>query len=323
MSPIAPLFQKRKRIARDAGDQLGKTISFVTEGDHVEVDKMVMDRVSDPLTHLVRNAVDHGIESDADRVGLGKTERATVTLKAEQQEDRLIITLSDNGRGMDPVKLIAKAVEKGLILATDKLTDEEAYLLIFRPGFSTKETVSDLSGRGVGMDVVRTSVEDLNGKIRIQTEVGKGTQFIISLPLSMSIITGMVVAVDQRKYVVPVSQLLETVELGKFRVEHTTGEGRMFNLRGEVIPIFSLSAILHGPGSKARTGNGLITWAHGKKVTFEVDEICGQQEVVLKKVGREMQGLPGIVAGAILSTGEPGFVLNLNDFIEMGMRHVG
>jgi len=328
MTPIAPLFQKLKRIARDASGGLSKTIQFATEGEHVEIDKVVLDRISDPLTHLVRNAVDHGVETDDERISSGKKDKAKVTLKAEQEEDRIVLTLIDNGRGMDPKKLIAKAVEKGLISPSQVLSDSEAYDLIFRAGFSTKEQVTDMSGRGVGMDVVQRAIEDLKGTIQIQTKLGEGTQFTISLPLSLSILTGMVVGVDQRKYVVPVSQLVEMVELKQYRIETSTGKGRMFNLRGEIIPVYSLSAILDSQkkspapeGAARRDRPGLIAVHNGKKISFEVDHIFGQQQIVLKKLGNEMQDLPGIVAGAILSTGEPGLVLSLTDFVRKGIAY--
>ncbi|RYZ76947.1 MAG: chemotaxis protein CheA, partial [Proteobacteria bacterium] len=304
MSPIAPLFQKLKRIARDASQELHKTIEFVTEGEHVEVDKSVMDQISDPLNHLIRNAVDHGVETDTERAATGKKSNAVITLKAQQQDNRIVITLSDNGRGMNAEKLIAKAKEKGLIAMDTVLTNEQAYALIFSAGFSTKEKVTDMSGRGVGMDVVQKAVWDLKGQIDIQTTLGQGTQFIISLPLSMSILTGMVVRVDQQKYVVPISQLIETVELKKFTIESSTEKGRMFNLRGQVIPIHSLSNILHGSQTVAgnELGTGLVIAHKGRKFLFAIDEICGQQEIVLKKLGRELQDVPGIIAGAILST---------------------
>jgi len=325
MTPIAPLFQKLKRIARDASGSLSKTIQFQTEGEHVEVDKIVLEKISDPLTHLVRNAVDHGIETDEERTRADKDSVAVVTLSAQQKEDRIIITLADNGRGMNAKKLIAKAIEKSLIPASAQLSDEDAYALIFKPGFSTKEQVTDMSGRGVGMDVVQKAIEDLKGHIQIQTKLGEGSKFTISLPLSMSILTGMVVGIDQKKYVVPISQLVETVELSHFRIETSTDKGRMFNLRGDIIPVYSMSRILHSQPvssmdpTKRRTG--LITIYNGKKYSFEIDEIFGQQQIVLKKLGYEMRNLPGIVAGAILNTGEPGLVLDLSDFIEKGVHH--
>lgn len=326
MTPITPLFQKLKRIARDASGDLGKTIQFVTEGDHVEVDKIVLEKISDPLTHLVRNAVDHGIETDEERKKIGKETSAVVTLEAQQKEDHIIITLSDNGRGMNAAKLIAKAVEKGLVPEGTPLSNEDAYRLIFKPGFSTKEQVTDMSGRGVGMDVVQTAIKDLKGDIFIETEIGKGTKFVILLPLSLSIITGMIVGIDQKKYVVPISQLVETVELNHFKMESSTNQGQVFNLRGEVIPVYKLAKLL-----RHRTDNslidsqhrpGLVTSHNGRKFSFEIDQIFGQQQIVLKKLGTEMRQLPGIVAGAILNTGEPGLVLNLTDFIERGASYV-
>jgi two-component system, chemotaxis family, sensor kinase CheA len=325
MTPITPLFQKLKRIARDAGGALGKTIQFTTEGEHVEVDKIVLEKISDPLTHLVRNAVDHGIETDEERQRLGKNSSAVVTLSAQQHDDRIIIQLSDNGRGMNAAKLIAKAIEKGLIPENSVLTDEEAYGLIFKPGFSTKEQVTDMSGRGVGMDVVQKAIEELKGDIYIQTKLGEGTKFIISLPLSLSIVTGMIVGIDKRKYVVPISQLVETVELSHFKIESSTNQGQMFNLRGEVIPVYSLSTLLD-PNSSFSPADpkhrpGLVTFHNGKKFSFEIDQIFGQQQIVLKKLGNELRHLPGIVAGAILNTGEPGLVLNLNDFIDRGANY--
>jgi two-component system chemotaxis sensor kinase CheA len=328
MTPISPLFQKLRRIARDASQELGKTIQFVTEGDHVEVDKTVMDRISDPLVHLVRNAVDHGIETDEERAKSGKAGTSTVTLSAQQQEDRIILTLADNGRGMNAQKLIAKAIEKGILSPSKKLTDQEAYSLIFEPGFSTKEQVTDLSGRGVGMDVVQRAINDLKGSILIKTELGAGTQFVVSLPLSMSILTGMVIGVDRNKYVVPLTHLVETIEYGNFKVETSTAKGRMINVRGEVIPVFSLSSILRPSlardDAEARKREarrhvpGVITVHNGRKVSFEIDEIYGQQQIVLKNLGHEMRDLKGVVAGAILSSGEPGLVLNLSEFIEKG-----
>ena len=321
MVPVSPLFGKMKRIARDASQNLGKTIVMSLEGEHVEIDKTVIEKISDPLTHLVRNAVDHGLETDVERETAGKSGSGEIMLKAQQREDRVLISLTDNGRGMNPQKLIAKAREKGLIGAEQKLTDTEAYSLIFKPGFSTKEQVSDMSGRGVGMDVVQRAVDDLKGNIEIQTELGKGTTFQISLPLSLSILTGMVIGVEDKKYVIPVTNLLETIEFRKFRVESTTGKGRMINLRGEVIPVYSLANLLNPllpPAEEVSAFHspGVITTHRGKKLSFRIDHIFGQQQIVLKKLGPEMRGLPGVVAGAILSSGEPSLVLNLNEFVD-------
>lgn len=319
MIPVRQTFQRMNRIVRDVSSQLGKSVDFRSFGEDVELDKVVIERITDPLTHLIRNAVDHGIESPDARAKAGKPQAARVVLKAEQRDDRVLITVSDDGKGLDPDFLINRAISKGILKEGTKLSEQDAYNLIFRPGFSTKEQVSDISGRGVGMDVVRSMVEEMKGTVEIRTKLGLGTSFIITLPLSLSIISGMVIVVDSRKYVVPMSHLLETLEYQKYSVETLTGKGRMINLRGEVVPVLSLGRMLHGntpPSSGGkRTRPGLITEYEGHKVSFEVDELLGQQQIVLKKLGREMQGLPGIIAGAILGNGEPGLILNLSEFV--------
>jgi len=333
MTNVRSLFQRMQRAVRDISLAQGKEIAFSTEGEHVELDRTIIDRMSDPLTHLIRNAVDHGIEDAASRSKSGKSERASVRLSARQDNDMVLITVSDDGKGLDPAKLIAKAKEKGIIEETAKLTNDETYALIFKPGFSTKEQVTDISGRGVGMDVVARAVEDMKGSIKIETTLGRGTSFVISLPLSLSIINGMVVGIGQRKYIIPVAQLVETLEYRKLKIETCTRDGRMINLRGEVIPVVSLERILGHPKdsrpvAEARVSRpGVVISSAGKKISFEVDELFGQQQVVIKKLGPKMENLPGVVGGAILSNGEPSLVLDLQDLSEQksetpGRRHV-
>ena len=316
MTNVKGLFQKMQRSVRDTASALDKDVLLVTEGEHVELDRTIIERMGDPLTHLVRNAVDHGVETREARVAAGKPERSSVYLSARQQDDIVLITVRDDGKGLDADKLVAKAREKGILGPGETVTRDEAYALIFKPGFSTKEQVSDISGRGVGMDVVSRAVEEMKGSIRVETELGRGTSFVISLPLSLSIINGMVVTVGAKKYVIPVSQLVETLEYRKFRVETSTRHGRMINLRGEVIPVLSLDRLLggHGAGDGQGAMPGVVTSVSGRKISFEVDELLGQQQVVIKKLGRKMENLPGIIGGAILSNGEPSLVLNLTEF---------
>jgi two-component system chemotaxis sensor kinase CheA len=319
MLPLKPTFQKMRRIVRDVSSSLDRDVEFIAEGEEVELDKTIIDQIVDPLTHMVRNAVDHGIENKEERLASGKNPQAKVWLKAIQQEDRIAIIIKDDGKGLDRNKLLKKAIEKGIVKEGAEMQDSEIYNLIFAAGFSTKEVVTDFSGRGVGMDVVRKAIEDLKGNVQIKTELGKGTEFIISLPLSLSIISGMVISVDARKYVVPVTQLVETIEYRKLNIESTQGKGRMVYLRGEVMPVMSLSHILHSTRVKTDADTkqklGLVAISNGKKVSFEIDEILGQQQIVLKKLGSEIQGVPGLVAGAILANGEPGMVISLYDFI--------
>ncbi len=320
--PIKPLFQKLRRTARDVASEIGKEINFIDEGDYCELDKNVIERIADPLNHMIRNAVDHGVDTKDERLKAGKSELATVKLSAVTLDDQVKIIVSDDGRGLDSAKILAKAKANNLVSEADDLTDPEIYSLIFAPGFSTKDKVTDVSGRGVGMEVVQKAVDDLKGSISIDSTLGKGTTFEISIPLSLSIIGGMVIQANGQKFIVPVSQLVETVELSKAATETVTGTSRTLNLRGDIVPSLNLSQILSRRMQKPQTQTSgdetkisrpaLITHYRGKKVSFEVEEIISQQKVVLKHLGPEFEGIPGIVAGAILSNGEPGLVLSLD-----------
>ena len=316
MVPIKPLFQKMSRVVRDCSVSLGKEVVFEVEGEHVELDKIVMERITDPLTHLIRNAVDHGLESTPDRMLSGKSEAGQIRLSAHQREDQILITVKDDGKGLDAEKLRKKAIEKGIISPEDHLTEQECYALIFRSGFSTKEQVTDISGRGVGMDSVQKAVEELKGRIGIETTLGKGTTFSVSLPLSLSIIPGMVVSIEEKKYVVPVSHLVEIIEYGKLNMKESGPGGHMIDLRGEVIPVIDLARMLHGRQRGASTENskkpGLVVMSAGKKLSFQVDAILGQQQIVIKKLGDEILGIPGIIGGTVLSNGEPSLILELD-----------
>lgn len=322
MVPVKPLFQKLKRTVRDAADQLGKDVDINMVGDHVELDKWILNKITDPLNHMVRNAVDHGIETREERGRSGKKPLASIQVEAINQEERILIRVSDDGRGLDTAKLRAKAIKSGIITESASLSDADVYRLIFHPGFSTKDVVTDISGRGVGMEVVAKATEELKGSIDIDSQLGKGTTFTLSLPLSMSIVAGLIVNVNSNKLVVPISQLNETVEFGKLKIETTTGSGKMVNLRGEPVPILSMRNIFKGKREQAESNLGIVTSYQGKRVIFEIDEIIGQQQVVLKKLGREMQGLPGIIAGSILSSGEPALVINLHELLSKGKKYV-
>lgn len=272
MLPVSALFQEMRRTANDVAQSLGKAIQFVTVGEHVEIDKIALDKISNPLTHLVHNAVRNAINHGGEKNGPEE-----ITLSALQREDRIVLTLAYNGRS-------------------------------------------------VGMDAVQRAIEDLKEDIQIQINLGQGTIFSISLPLSMSILTGVVVGISERKYIIPATHLIEMIELGKYSADPSTTKGRMISLRGEAIPVYSLPDILHGkspeaPGPVQTRSPAVITVHDGKKVSFEVDHIFGQQQFILKKLGSEMRELPGIMAGAILSDGEPGLVLNLNEFLDKGISH--
>lgn len=325
MLSVKPLFQRMRRIVRDLGQEQKKDIHFQAVGEDVEVDKTILDRITDPLIHIIRNAVDHGIEGPDERILSGKGASATVTLSFKKQEDHFVVLLKDDGRGLNKEKILKKAIEKNIIDAKQVLTDEQIFQLIFESGFSTKEQITDVSGRGVGMDVVKTAVNEMKGQIQIQSVEGQGTSFLIKLPLSLSVISGMVVDIQSKKYIVPIGQLVETIDFRGIELQTSTGVGKMFNLRGEVIPVYSLAKIFSEKRmikmeKETQRSQGLIAVCKGKKVAFEVDEIMGLQYVVLKRLGREMQEMSGIIGGTILGDGEPGLILNLNEFVTSGEK---
>lgn len=334
LTPIKPLFQKLRRTARDVAASLGKKINLREVGEYSEIDKRVIEVIADPLNHMIRNAIDHGVDTVEERQLLGKPEVAQVSLEAYSQDDRIKIIVADDGRGLDRDKILAKARANGFSIA-DNTSDEDVFKLIFAPGFSTAQAVTDVSGRGVGMEVVQRAVDDLKGQIEIRSKLGKGTQFVITLPLSLSIVGGMVVRSNGDHYVIPVSQLIETIELTKYPISTVTGMQKVVDLRGEVIPIYDLNMILKKhtrgqllPGKKATADQSafvssskrpaLVTTHKGRKVSFEVQDIVNQQKIVLKPLGKEFENVPGVVAGAVLSNGDPGLVLSLNQLVAAG-----
>lgn len=324
MVPMTPLVNRLKRSVHDLAIKLEKDVNFKSIGDDTEVDKTIFDKIGEPLIHIVRNAMDHGIEPKDERKKQGKDPIGKITVKLFQKDEFLVIEISDDGRGLNKEAIRKKGIAKGLLNPNIAYSDQELYQLIFNAGFSTRETVSEISGRGIGMDAVAKALYELGGSIKIKTELNRGSTFVISLPLSLSIITGMIVEVNEMKHIIPHSQLLETIDLKKIKIESSTDEGHMMNLRGEVIPILSLSKILYNKTSEKEFANGLtkhkgiITAYNGEKVSFSVESIIGQQEIVIKKLGKEMHNVPGISGGAILENGEPGIILNLHDFLRMG-----
>lgn len=314
MVPLKQTFQKMQRIVRDTAELLKKKVKLHIQGEDTEVDKTVLENIGDPLVHLIRNAVDHGIESREKRTSVGKNEEGNIYLRAFHQGGKLVIQIQDDGGGIDGDRLLGKAIEKGLFPANSTLSDKQKIHLIFHPGFSTKEQVTEVSGRGVGMDVVKTNIEKLQGEINIETVVGKGTTFSISLPLTLAIIEGMVVYSAGERYVVPLSHVHETVRLIPDNVKPTTGFGEALILREENIPLFRLHHLL---GKKKTTttvdGIAIIVRERGIPLAIAVDDIVGQQEVVVKNLGNELQRYPGVAGGAILGDGKPSLILELFD----------
>ncbi len=318
MVPLSQTFQKMQRIVRDTSQLLDKKMRLKTFGDDTEIDKTVLDLLSDPLVHLVRNAVDHGIESAADREASGKPAEGTVTLKAYHLGEHIVVEISDDGRGLDKDKLISKAERLGLINPGSVRTEQEAYQLIFKSGFSTKEAVTSISGRGVGMDVVKTNVEQIHGRIEVESTLGKGSCFRILLPLTLAIIDGMVVATGDQRYVIPITAIQESLLPGPDDITFAAQRGHYLNVRGQTIPLFRLSQILGQKPAADQAMNGIAVVGKGKGgVSFAVlvDDIISQQQIVIKRLGDELHGLAGLSGAAILGDGKAALIIDFAELI--------
>lgn len=318
MIPIKPTFQKMERLARDLARDFGKKVSFVTDGEDTELDRTVVEEIGDPLVHMVRNALDHGLEKPEDRVAKGKDETGTLRLCAYHQGSNIVIELQDDGRGIDPDRIYRKAVEKGVVPAGTQLTREEMFALIFAPGFSTAEKVTAVSGRGVGMDVVKRNIEKLRGKIEISSEVGRGSVFKIKLPLTMAIIDGLVVRVGADRFILPSTSVQMALRPTKESITTVHGRGEVLDLRGRFVPVHRLNRRFGIPGEANNPWEGIVVIVEtsGKTSALLVDEMVSKQEVVIKNLGAFMQNLPGVAGGAILGDGnialilDPGSLLN-------------
>jgi two-component system chemotaxis sensor kinase CheA len=312
MIPIKPTFQKMERLARDLARDFGKQVHFATSGEDTELDRTVVEEIGDPLVHMVRNALDHGLEPTADRRSKGKDETGTLHLKAYHQGSNLVIELQDDGRGIDPDRIFKKAVEKGVIAAGATMTRDEIFALIFAPGFSTAEKVTSVSGRGVGMDVVKRNIEKLRGKIEIASEVGRGSTFKIKLPLTMAIIDGLVVRVGDDRFILPTASVQMALRPAKDAISTVHGRGELLDLRGKLLPIHRLHRRF-GIRSQAECpseGILVIIEVSGKVSALLVDEMVSKQEVVIKNLGAYMQAVPGVSGGAILGDGNIALILD-------------
>jgi len=310
--PIKPTFQKMERLVRDLARDCGKKVEFQTFGEDTEIDRTVVEDIADPLVHMVRNSVDHGLEKGDVRISLGKPETGTVKLRAFHQGSNVHIELSDDGRGIDPDRIYAKAVEKGVIPAGAQLSREDVLNLIFAPGFSTAEKVTAVSGRGVGMDVVRRNIEKLRGKVEIDTEVGRGTTFRIKLPLTMAIIDGLVVRVGADRFILPSTNVQMALRPTQEAISTVHGRGEVLDHRGRFLPIQRLNRRFLIPGGIENPTEGIIVILEtsGTLTALLVDEMVSKQEVVIKNLGGMLAKLPGISGGAILGDGNIALILD-------------
>jgi two-component system chemotaxis sensor kinase CheA len=314
MQPVGRVFQKYSRLARDVSRQLGKDVELVLEGAETEVDKSILEELNDPLVHLVRNAVDHGIETIQDRLAMGKSAKGIVNLSARQTGDHIVIEIQDDGRGMRPDIIRDKAVEKGLISHEEagQLNLQETLQLIFLPGFSTKDQISDISGRGVGMDVVKTNIQRLNGRIEIESEVDRGSKITIFLPLTLAILPVLMLKLEEQIYSLPLSCVREIITISDNKVQNVNGKPTML-VRGDVIPLLDLATLI-GRESSPVPKVGVLTFTGNKACILAVDSLVGQDEVMIKPLdGVKPKG----VAGATLSgEGLLVLVLELRELLE-------
>ena len=314
MMPIRQTFQKMQRIVRDTSKALGKDVELILSGEDTEIDKTVLEKLGDPLVHIIRNAVDHGVEDTATRLSVGKSGVGTVHLSASHRAGHVVIEVREDGRGLDPAKLIERAKARGVIAANAELTPEQAYQLVFAPGFSTKDVVTDVSGRGVGMDVVKTNVTALQGRIEIETVLGQGTTFRIILPLTLAIIDSIVVDVKGHRYVVPLNQVSEFYKPREVDVTRAYGRDPILNVRGETMALFGLSQVMGQRGEPGEVDFGataLIVRESDRTFAVTVDRVIAQQQVVIKPLGPELKNRAGLMGSAILGDGRPALILDL------------
>lgn len=318
--PVGSVFQRMPRLVRELATKTHKKVRLEMLGETTEVDRSIIERLGDPLTHIIRNSVDHGIESPADRLAAGKSEEGTIRLSAEHRGGRIIIEIKDDGAGINSERVLMKAREKGLIKPDAALSEDEISNLIMLPGFSTAETVSDISGRGVGMDVVRSNIQDIGGRISLKSVRGRGMTIQLALPLTLAVMDGMLIKVGQQIYVMPLSTIVECLRPSRDNISNLIGTRGMLQLRGEFVPLVLLGDLL-GIGSTASDSDErvvIITEAgEGSRFGLVVDELCGHQQVVIKSIEASYGSVPGIAAATILGNGRVAFILDIEKLSDL------
>ncbi len=324
MIPLQGTFRKMARIIRDLARKAGKNVRFATEGEDTEIDRNMVDIINDPLVHMVRNAVDHGIEQPEVREKLGKPRQGTVTLSARHSAGNVMVEVKDDGRGMDRKAIFEKAKESGLIDDDPESVfgDQELFGLIFEPGFSTAKIVSEVSGRGVGMNVVKTNIETLRGQIEIQSRPGKGSVFKMSLPLTLAIIDGMVVRVGAEKYVMPTISIVRSVQPNLSDISTILNHGKTLTLQGRLIPLFRLADLFQIEGAETDPEKSIVMVVEedGKQAGIIIDELIGSQQIVIKTLGEIMRNIPGISGSAIMPNGRVGLILDVGGLVSLAHK---
>ncbi len=323
MLPIGRVFNKFPRMVRDLSRELGKNIELVISGEETELDKSIVEEIGDPLVHLIRNACDHGIESKEERIAAGKKEQGTVELKAYNEGNHIVVEITDDGKGMDPATLKAKAIEKGIIgeREADTMTDREAYSLIFKAGFSTAKVVTNVSGRGVGMDVVKTNIEKLNGIIDVDSTYGEGTTLKLKIPLTLAIIQSLLVGVQEEYYAIPLASVIETVRISQDEI-YTVENKSVLRLRNEVLPLVRLADIfgVDSVFDNSEQAYVVVIGLAENKIGVIVDFLIGQEEVVIKSLGSYLKGTEGIAGATIRGDGRVTLIVDIAAMMQMAKQ---
>ena len=324
MLPVSFVFSRFPRMVRDLSNRLGKDIELKLTGEHTELDKTVLEKIGDPLTHLVRNSIDHGIEKPDVRVANGKSATGAVHLDAYHKGGNITIEVKDDGGGLNKERILAKSRERGLVGANDVLTDEQIHDLIFLPGFSTAETTTDVSGRGVGMDVVRRNVKELGGSIEVRSEPGRGSRFLITLPLTLAIVDGQSVSVGGENYIVPLTAIIESMQLKPSMVNMVAGRGEVFRFRDEYLPVVRLHQMFDVRPRTTELTEGLlmVVEGDGRRVGLFVDDLLGQQQVVIKSLETNYRSVEGVSGATILGDGSVALILDIPGIIRVGTERM-
>ena len=320
MVPISQIFSRFPRLVRDLSKSLNKKINLVIEGEETELDKSVIEDLLDPIMHSVRNSVDHGIESTEARIAAGKSEEGMVLLKAANEGNMIVIEISDDGKGIDVESIKEKAVERGILSPNKILNDVEAFNLIFEPGFSTAKQITAISGRGVGLDVVRRSIEKLNGTVTVSSEKGKGTKFIIKLPLTLAIIQGLLVRVGPEIYSIPITSVIESLRIKPSDIR-MIDNNEVFNIRSDVISLLRLNRLFGLRGEDQQDYCFIVIVGNAeKKMGFMVDSLIGEEDVVIKPLRDQFTNSPGIAGASILGDGSVSLIIDVGQLLELGLR---
>ncbi len=315
MVPVEMVFSRFPRMVHELGKQMGKELDLVLEGQATELDKTFIEMLVDPMTHLVRNAVDHGIETREERIAAGKAPKGTIALRAFSRGGNIHIEVKDDGRGLDPERILRKAVERGLLQPGIRPSDEELFGLIFEPGFSTAERISDVSGRGVGMDVVRQNIRSLGGRIEIASRLGGGSTFSLILPLTLAILDGLIVRVGPETFVFPLASVLESFQCRGDEIHTVKGDREVISLRGDFIPVVRLQRVLETGSAEGSAPDGralmVLVESEGRRAAMAVDELLGQQQVVIKSLEAHYRRVEGISGATILGDGRVALILDV------------